>query len=689
MDQKQQKNTKKYVLCAVLAIAVMLLASLPILFSDEEAETGPQASILSAQSAERSISGVLLSGGTLIAEDPVTVTIPAEVKLTEYLVKNGDLVTEGQAIATVDRVSVMAAIAQVQEAMEEIRSDMDKIANEKEPTIIKAAVGGTVKTIYANTGEDVRDVLLRDGALAVISMDGLMAVTVSCNTDLSVGDTVPVTLTDGTEAEGTVTSNLDGKLTVTIKDEGFSVGEAAVLSTVEGSAIGSGTLYINSPWNVMAYSGTVSKVRVSEGAAVSAGRRLFDLKDTSQTAEYDSLSREHRQYEELMLTLFKLYQSETVAAPQDGMITGIDGAGTYMLSFDSDAPRIRLLANAPDGSDNAAYTNYVGQVTEIGIDGLLVKINPSPISVTDYMDLSAVPTDTALMTYRTTYWASAPVYELSGGQWVQISSGSIQEGDILLFCGSEGNFVWVIRIGTAAVDTEAPSTNDPSEPVQPTEPDDATSPTTPSAPGNQGNKNSQSSGRSPSTGSSAAQKEETERYTTGTVTIASVTGQGHVTVQVTIDEMDIRKVWVGQPVILTVDALGGVTCTASVTEILSETANEGGNTKFTVLVTAERKPDMLAGMTAHVKMVLPEEAAEICIPVAALTEKGSATLVYTGYDEETGMLTDPVSVTTGLSDGEYVQILSGLNTAQRVYYPYYDTLVISNRPEQSNYGFRR
>ena len=62
----------------------------------------------------------------------------------------------------------------------------------------------------------------------------------------------------------------------------------------------------------------------------------------------------------------------------------------------------------------------------------------------------------------------------------------------------------------------------------------------------------------------------------------------------------------------------------------------------------------------------------LCVPVAALGKEGSQDLVYTGCDEDSGSLTDPVAVTTGVSDGEYVQLLSGLEEGREVYYAWYD-----------------
>ena len=691
--EKQQKNRfRKYVSWVLLVAIVALLAVLPMLAASEETADGPQASILSAAAELRDISAQVLGGGTLTAEDAVEITIPAAVKLTEYLVANGDLVTEGQEIAAVDRVTVMTAITQVQETLEALREQIEDIRTDTASEQVTATAGGTVKVIYAEAGENVQDVMLRDGALAVLSLDGLMAVQVERNTSLSGGDTVCVTLSDGTEVEGRVESNLNGILTVTVEDDGFSIGEAVKVTTTDGDRIGSGTLYIHSQWNVVAYSGTVSRVRVSEGDTVAPSRVLFDLTDTGHTPEFETLSRQHREYETLMLELFQMYQSKTITAPADGMITGVDESGTYMLSGSGAGWTVSLLANAPNGDDETAYINYIGQVAEVGIDGLILKINPQPLSITDYKDLSAVPMDTELMTEDAVYSAAAPIYELVGEEWVQIDGAAISAGDILLFAGdADGNFVWVVRAAAGTVQPEEPEPTDPAEPTEPSDPSDPTTSTEPSGSGESQRPSSggnSGGGNMPSMGGSTSQEESAELYGLDTVTIASVTPQETMTIQITVDELDITKFYVGQAADVTVEALPGEKFTGQISSISASGENEGGNSKFTLEVTLEKQSDMLASMSASVFIATETRQDVLCIPVAALIETGTETMVYLGYDEETESLTDPVTVTVGASDGEYAEILSGITEGQTVYYPYYDTLVISNAPEISSSGFR-
>ena len=66
----------------------------------------------------------------------------------------------------------------------------------------------------------------------------------------------------------------------------------------------------------------------------------------------------------------------------------------------------------------------------------------------------------------------------------------------------------------------------------------------------------------------------------------------------------------------------------------------------------------------------------LTVPVAALTEQGSKTVMYTALDEKTGEPTAPVTVELGFSDGEYAQLLSGIEEGSSFHYKYYDVLEI-------------
>ena len=409
-----------------------------------------------------------------------------------------------------------------------------------------------------------------------------------------------------------------------------------------------------------------------------------------------------------MLELFRLYQSETLTAPCDGVITGVDETGAYMLSTEGEW-QLTLLANAPNGDDEASYTNFVGQVKEVGLDGLILRLNPQAFPVEDYKDLSGVNLDTALMTEEMIHVVTVPVYTLEAGEWVQIEAETLAAGDILLFAGDEeGNMVWIVKVNVTVTEPEVPV--EPSEPTDPSQPETPEQPEAPeqsedevepSVPageeqedssnsggqqGAQGGSTGGMSGSFGAMGGSTQTETENSYYDLSTVTVASVIPQGEVTISITVDELDISLVKTGMEVEVTVNALTGEAFTGTVTEIASEGTNEGGNSKFTVTITLPRGENMLTGMNAAVHLTVAEKEAVLTIPVAAIVEEKVRSLVYTALDED-GNLANPVEVTTGISDGEYVEILSGLSEQDQIHYAYYDTLTESTVPDQGFQGF--
>ena len=173
-----------------------------------------------------------------------------------------------------------------------------------------------------------------------------------------------------------------------------------------------------------------------------------------------------------------------------------------------------------------------------------------------------------------------------------------------------------------------------------------------------------------------------ETYSLDKLTVASVTSQEHMTVSITIDELDITSIYVGQEAIVSVDALGGEQFEAQISKISNSGENEGGNSKFTVEVTLAKSGDMLPGMYSSAFITLDTSESVPTVPVAALNKSGVETILYTSYDAEEGTLGNPVVVTIGCSDGENVEIISGLAQGQTCYYEYYDTYVESNASQQ-------
>ncbi|MBO7253550.1 MAG: HlyD family efflux transporter periplasmic adaptor subunit, partial [Oscillospiraceae bacterium] len=160
--------------------------------------------------------------------------------------------------------------------------------------------------------------------------------------------------------------------------------------------------------------------------------------------------------------------------------------------------------------------------------------------------------------------------------------------------------------------------------------------------------------------------------------LLTVTDHSSMTLTITLDEHDISSIYLGQKAQVKITALRGQTFEGTVTDIGMEGTNNGGNSKFTVDLELPWNESMLAGMNATATISLETRTGVVRIPVAALVEDRAGTVVYTAVDPDTGELANPVAVTTGVSDGEYVQILSGLELGDTVYYSYYDTLELDH-----------
>ena len=194
----------------------------------------------------------------------------------------------------------------------------------------------------------------------------------------------------------------------------------------------------------------------------------------------------------------------------------------------------------------------------------------------------------------------------------------------------------------------------------------------------EGKQQPQPSSQSPgmSMGGVSTTETETVLFSQEETTVMNVTHLGEMTITVTIDELDILSASVGQSVLVTIDALPGKSFEGTVTELNTSASNSGGNSKYTATITLPYDDNMLPGMNATIKITVSTEKDVLSIPVDALSEEADGTVVYTAYDAKKEKLYNPVTVTTGASDGIDVQILSGLSEGQAIYYEYYDQLEI-------------
>lgn len=620
------------------------------------------------------------------------------MELTGWAVSEGDYVEAGQLLATVDKASVLAAIEDVNDLIKTIDSAIQSSRYDTVDSSIRAPREGRVKAIYAEAGKSVADTMTEHGALMLLSLDGLMAVDID-TAALPLGAAVTVVLPDGTKQTGRVSAVSGGTATVTLSDETALPGDTAVI-LLDGESAGNGMLYIHSELRVTGFAGTVSRVNVALNAPVSASNNLITLTGTEYTGRYATLLSRRHELEDELQALFTAYETGGVYADSAGRVSGLnedivtedgDSAGStdasvvtasamsytgaaysparlLLAAENKRAARLLLLSDTGSASpvspseDEASGGGDDGETG--GGSGGTGGETPDPgTSSAEYIGRVSSVTDNGDGTH--TLVISYDGGELTvrtadlAGKTGSTDPLGIKQGDILALRFENGALVSV-SVYQSSGDTPS---------------DGGTQPGADSAAGGMSGGMSGMAGGTDA--SAAAQSESAADYTVEETILCTLTPYDTAEIDVSVDELDIRSLAVGQSVSVTFDALPGQGVEGEITAIDPTGENDGGSTKYSVTVSVPRSEDMLTGMTASVRRAVEERDDTVVIPAAALNEDASSVFVYTGYDKRSDELTDPVYVTTGLSDGESVEILSGISDGDGYCYRYADTIKYS------------
>ena len=353
---KIDKGSKKKKQKTKAAIAVVLVAAIAaggvFTFRSKGKKTQASGSLVMESKVQKgNLSQTVEGTGTLENADSTDVKIPVGLKIKKVKVSEGDEVKKGDTLATVDRTSLLAALAQTQTDLDDVNNQLGDEADSDTSKYVESSVDGRVKKIYASKNTDAADTVLEKGALMLISLDGKMAVKMDTTVSLTVGQEVKVVLSSGSSVTGTVTKSDDEFCTITVTDKGTKYNDKVTAYTSSGTKIGTGKLYINKEAKVTATSGTVSSILVSENEYVSEGDNLIKLKGDFQSEEYLSLESEKEDLEEKLASLLKIAKNNTITADSAGIITEIN------VSEDSES------GSASDSSSSSSSSSSSGSST--------------------------------------------------------------------------------------------------------------------------------------------------------------------------------------------------------------------------------------------------------------------------------------------------------------------------------------
>ena len=391
LDKSRKQKKRRIittVLFLVLVVGIGLAITVSVLRRNVQQKYGPSADdVLSHKVATGTISTVVSGSGILENVDTETVEVPAGVELLEILVENGQTVTEGQLLATADMATVRSAMSDLQDQIEDLDDQIADADGDKANTRVGAGVPGRVKILYGKEGDKVTDVMVEHGALAVISLDGYMALDLETDA-LSEGDSVSVTRENGKTLKGSVETVIDDIATILITDDGPLNGEKVTVTASDKTELGSSELYVHNPLMVTGYAGTIHKVHTKLNAKVNKNSQIYTLKNTEYSANFDTLLRDRSESEETLLDLLNIQKYGGITAPMAGSLYSVadldaaEAEGTTITELAVLSPdREVSVTISVDESDILALnlgqeTNVtVSSVTEDILTGIVTEID--------------------------------------------------------------------------------------------------------------------------------------------------------------------------------------------------------------------------------------------------------------------------------------------------------------------------
>jgi len=703
--KRNNKKSRRKLFLAIGAAIVIIAILIPILLPGGGGTAQARISVHTAYAEVGTIATTVTATGNLQTGNAEVIRIPTGLVVDEVFVAPGDIVSMGDPLAVFDIGSIQTRLAEVQEAISELDEEIEESRNDTEPSRITAGVSGRVKAIFAEEGDLVASTVLTYEALMLLSLDGRMAVDIE-TTALQTGDTVTIRRADGTELVGDAHPSVPaGTVTITLTDNGPLLGEEVTILQ-DGAELGRGTLRINQPLAVTATSGRVSSIHVAENAQVRVGATLFTLEDVDTAPAHLALIAERNEQAEVLRTLLALMQTGTLTANFDGIVEGVfigdnAGGGSSAPSLPGGMPAGGIpgfMSGTVDGEPvNIMRLSRVEIRVEEGgpafpeqpqepevpappqppappefqtIESLeSLNLAPPVLGMTPQTNIQGenfrgtvqwVP-DTPVFLPATEYRAALTLTANEGFLFSPAVMEALEAGN---FPTPGATVIGAQGMGnTLGIILAFPATGDMPGGGQPEMPDfPGGFPGMPSFPA------------FPSMGGFGMPGMDTNAMmgagmpsNNTTQAAFTIAAGAYMQLIVSVDERDILSLAPGQQAEVTLEAAVGEVFTGTITRINAAGTTGGGGARYQVEITLPRTESMLPGMSASAVITTYEISGILIIPAEAIQEDWPRVYVYTELSANNEPMT-PVEVETGLSDGLYVEIRSGLSPGDLVAY---------------------
>lgn len=155
-------------------------------------------------------------------------------------------------------------------------------------------------------------------------------------------------------------------------------------------------------------------------------------------------------------------------------------------------------------------------------------------------------------------------------------------------------------------------------------------------------------------------------------TMATIFDLSYLKMEMSVDELNIGKVQVGQTVTITASALPGQIFTGEVKRVSVNGTTTNGFTSYPVTIILREYGDLRPGMNVSAEIQGDTASNALCVPVAAVSRGNTVQVALPGALGEDGVtVVDPTQVeerpvVLGINDSAYIEVTSGLEEGETV-----------------------
>ena len=617
-----------------------------------------ETTVQSAEAKTGTISTTVEGTGSVSNGAATDVVVPTGIKVKEVLVESGDTVEEGQVLATLDEASIASELLEVKENIESVEDEIDDLSSD-------AQTEGTTEYLQAKVlnGELTE---LQEAETTLTGLLETQTITATCAgtvSSVNVEADTEITKSSGSSSSG---SSSSGSSSSGSSSSAAATGMSTGSTSSSGSADSSETTTSSdstSSTNTSA-SGTYSLMFLS---ASTSGTSASSAESTTDTTEAQSQSTDSK-------AVYVSTESDTTETSDSEKITSVDvkvtapktGEKPQTTITETDQYTGTISWNCSTDTFEAG-TSYTADIRLTAKDGYVfsAKILPEISGADVTSEVLENDAGQSVLRIKAKFTKTSAKDSNNNG-----SNNNGSSNDTGSSTGNNGNSSNgnTSNSGTAsgAISSGGASSGSTSGVNES------------GATATGGTASGSSESGSSDSGSAAGSSDSSDSVSTdGSSTSAqysayetaafSIASDEKATVSINVDELDITSVKEGQTAKITLDAIDGEEFEGTITSVSSEASSGSSSAKYPVEITFDKTDDMRIGMTASASISIDEAEDAVLIPVDALQEKGNKTFVYTEKDSD-GNLSGEVEVETGLSNGNKVEITSGLKSGDTVYY---------------------